>query len=314
LSLAADTALRMPVIAIRRTAIAVTSAAVIAAAVAGCGAGSETSASSSSAVATVPSSALARAADVSGAAKGYAFTMSMDETVPGAGTITIGGTGTYSRGSRSGAFTMTMQGGGQSLQMQELVVGTTIYMKMPASLAQKLPGGKPWWEMNLSELGKSTYLSKVSSLMNSSSESSPTMYLAYLKADSSSLQDLGQATVDGVSTTHYQATLNLDKAEMHYPGANRAAVRAMLRQTPGKILDETDMPVDVWIDGSNLVRQVTMKMWLVPKGSSTVINATITMNFQSYGPQATPTAPPADQTLDVLALLKSEGKLSQLGG
>jgi hypothetical protein len=88
----------------------------------------------------------------------------------------------------------------------------------------------------------------------------------------------------------------------------------MLKQMPGKILDQTDMPVDVWIDGSNLVRQVSMKMWLVPKGSSTVINATVTMNFQSYGPQATPTAPPADQTLDIVALLKSEGKLSALGG
>ncbi len=301
-------------IAIRRTVIAVTSAAAIAAAIAGCGVGSQTSASSSSAVATVPGSALARAADVSGSAKGYAFTMSMDETVPGAGTITVGATGTFSRPSRSGALEMTMQSAGQNLQIQEIILGHTIYMKMPAALAQKIPGGKPWWALNLSELDASSNLSKMSSLMNSSSESSPAMYLDYLRAESSSLQNLGQATVDGVSTTHYHATLNLEKAATHYPSPTRATMRAMLKRTPGKILDETDMPVDVWIDGSNLVRQVSMKMWLVPTGSSTVINATITMNFQSYGPQATPAAPPADQTLDVLALLKSEGKLSRLGG
>ena len=108
-------------------------------------------------------------------------------------------------------------------------------MKMPASVSAKLPGAKPWIELNLSELKGSSYLSNIGSLANSSSESSPTMYLEYLKAESSSLQDLGQATIDGVSTTHYHATLNLEKAAAHYPAATRATVQKMLKQTAGQI-------------------------------------------------------------------------------
>ncbi len=64
---------------------------------------------------------------------------------------------------------------------------------------------------------------------------------------------------------------------------------------------------------SHLVRKMTMTMQPVPKGTSTTVSTSFVMTINDYGPQATPTPPPADQTTDLIALLKSEGKLSALG-
>ncbi len=302
---------------LRRRAIAVTGVVALAAAAAGCGASTQGTASTTASAApvrTVPESAIARAADVSDAAKGYAFTMSMVESVPHSGRVTVGGSGTYSSASRSGNFAMTMDGAGQNLQLQEIIVGHTIYMKMPASLAAKLPGSKPWWELDFDQLKGKTYLSDLGSLESSSSQSSPAMYLEYLKAASSSLKDLGQTTIDGVATTHYRASLNLEKVAADRSPATRAAVQDMLKKMPGTLSNLTDIPVDVWIDSAHRVRKLSMAMQIVPKGTSTAISASVMIRINDYGPQPAATPPPADQTLNLVALLKSKGKLSQLGG
>ncbi len=51
-----------------------------------------------------------------------------------------------------------------------------------------------------------------------------------------------------------------------------------------------------------------MTMQLVPKGTSTTVSTSFVMTISDYGPQATPTPPPADQTTDLIALLEVRGQ------
>lgn len=238
----------------------------------------------------------------------------MVEAIPSVGPMNVTGAGEYSTVSHSGSMDMTMQGDGQNLQMQEIMDGSTVYVKMPSSIASEIPGGKQWFEMDLGAIGKSSYLSSLGSLMSSPSYQDPAQFLNYLEAESSDVKNLGQSTVNGVQTTHYAATVNLQKAGSGLPSSVRAVVQGLLKKLPGTILNETAIPVDVWIDSDHLVRQMTMTMKLTPKGQSGTIDTSIKMDMTGYGAQATPALPPASETLNLLALLKSEGKGGLLGG
>jgi hypothetical protein len=290
-------------IAVGLNGVAATAVAVaVAVAVAGCGGAS-----------TPAGSVIARAADVSDAATGYTVQMSMNEMVPGAGTVQIAGTGAFSRVSHSGEMTMTVQAAGQNLQLQEIILGPTFYVKEPPAVAAKLPGGKPWLEVDLSKAG-GQYLSTVSSLMSSSSETNPAAFLDYLKAESNQVKDLGQATVAGVTTTHYRATIDLDKAGTGQPASIHALDQRLLKQLPGKVLDSTDLPADVWIDASHRVREMNFTMKVIPNSLNETIPISVNVIMTGYGPQATPTPPPASQTLNLLALLKAHGETGLLSG
>ena len=91
--------------------------------------------------------------------------------------------------------------------------GNTVYVKMPAELAG--PGSRREAmavdEPRADEEG--FWIPGDGSLFNSSSNfSDPGQYLDFLRATADgSVQDLGQETVDGVQTTHYQADVDLAK-------------------------------------------------------------------------------------------------------
>jgi hypothetical protein len=52
----------------------------------------------------------------------------------------------------------------------------------------------------------------------------------------------------------------------------------------------------------------------IPKGATQAMTSTITMFIADYGPQPTPTPPPADETTDLLALLQAAGQTNALTG
>ena len=73
--------------------------------------------------------------------------------------------------------------GGENLQIDSVILGTDVYLKLPASLAGKLPGGKPWLELNLSDLSKSVGIQGLSSLADDPGES-PAHLVALLRSAS----------------------------------------------------------------------------------------------------------------------------------
>ena len=105
----------------------------------------------------------------------------------------------------------TSSAGLSNLQLEAVIVPGSIYMKLPPQLASRIPGGKPWVQITLSQLGKAAGIPGLGSLINgSSSLTNPGQYLDYLRvAANGTVHDRGQATLNGVKTTHYQAIVDL---------------------------------------------------------------------------------------------------------
>lgn len=256
---------------------------------------------------------LTRAAYISGGASGFRTVLSLQESIPSVGQLSVVGSGHFSVAAHTGSFTMQMSvppaaaavAGLGNLRLQMVLVPGTMYMKLPSQLASKIPGGKPWWKLDLSQLGKLAGIPGLSSLTSSSSTlENPGQYLDFLRATAQgSVTNLGAATVNGVSTTHYHARVDLAKLPNAVPASERAGVQALVGalQKRGQ-LPSGGLPIDVWIDSSHLIRQVELT-YNQPIGSGQSAAVSVKANYDDYGPQPAPTVPPSGETVDLVSLL-----------
>jgi hypothetical protein len=245
---------------------------------------------------------VAQAATRSASAPGYRARISMAMTSPALpGEITMTGGGVVSSSAHAASMSMTMtfpnvpqlttELGGNSLQINEILHGTTVYVELPQALASKLPFSKKWIAVDTL---KAAGLSGVSSLTGGfgAGTSDPSQFLQYLRAASDSVVTAGHARIDGYNTTHYQAQLDFGKVANALPASERAAVQKALAALQQEAQLGT-IPVDVWIDRSHLVRRIGMSLNMNIGGTS--MSARITEDLSDYGPQATPAPPPSDQ-------------------
>jgi hypothetical protein len=225
--------------------------------------------------------------------------------------LTINGAGLESFADKK--FTLTTSIAGQQIQIRE--VGQVLYEKLPAAASSHLPGGKPWVSVNLNTLVKHVTGASLSEL-EAGQQEDPANTLSYLKeASASGLHKVGSATVRGVPTTEYTATIDLDKVAAAQPGAVAKAIKA-----EEKALGTSSYPISVWVDARHLVRQLTYHSTVSPASSPTAgstagSHATVsaTLQFYDFGTPVTVTAPPASQTSDITTLLQGLAK-SPLGG
>ncbi len=94
-------------------------------------------------------------------------------------------------------------------------------------------------------------------------QNDPSKMLEYLRA-TSNVEEHGQETVRGVETTHYEARIQLDKVAKR---VSPEAAKALRQVTQGAGIKE--IPLEVWVDGSSLVRR--LKMDWHPSGGSFVL-------------------------------------------
>jgi hypothetical protein len=293
-------------------------AALTAVTVSACGSsGSNTSGSNSasSGTQTVLGTEISRAAAVSGAEKGYSFNLKMNEQVSGTN-VSIAGTGSFSAASHAGQVHMTIGGlpGSASTQLDEIITKTTDYVKPPAQLASRIPGGKEWLALNLADVSKLTGIPGLSTLFSGSGETSdPAQFLKYLQAEASSVTKVGTAQINGVNTTEYKVVVNLSKAAASVPAAQRAAVSAVLAKVEKEVGVST-FPMTVYIDSANLVRRILFGFTVTPTGSTVHVKTAAQIDFLSYGAQPTPATPPASETLNLMSLLSELGSAGSGSG
>lgn len=281
--------------------------------VAGCGSSSSSSSSSSGGGGSGDAVAVAAAASTT--APGYQMKMAMtisSSALPSP--ITATGTGAFNVQDRSGSFNLTMNLGNEpqvtqalgssTLDLQEIIKAPVVYVKLPAALASKIPGGKPWLKVDVSKAASSSGVPGLSSLAGSPGSNDPSQLLQYLRAVSGSISNQGSEQVGGVQTTHYRATISLDKVPDALPAAQRKAARQGIAALES-VTHLHALPVDVWVDGHHLVRRMQMTFTSSAQGQN--INTAITIEIPEYGPQPSPTLPPSDQVGDAGALLGSTG-------
>jgi hypothetical protein len=251
---------------------------------------------------------VAQAATTSTKTVGYRLNMTLAISSSALPTpITGSGQGAFNVAAHAGAFTLSMNLGnnpqvvqalgGSTLQVQELIKGQTIFMKLPSAITSRIPGfgGKPWVEVNLAKLAG---VAGLSSLTSNPATSDPSQLLNFLRA-SGHVTKVGTEQVGGLQTTHYRGTVDLSRIANAVPAASRQAVQQSI-QALEKMTTLRQLPFDVWVDGQHLVRKMTMSFSQSISGQSESVSMRI--DIPQYGPQPVPATPPADQVTNLSAL------------
>jgi hypothetical protein len=169
--------------------------------------------------------------------------------------------------------------------------GLVYYMKLPPGAAAQIPGGKQWFKLDLAKLGKQTGLSL--GQLSQLNQSDPSQALDFIRGAANDFQEVGTEDVRGTQTTHYKGNVDLTKVAADAPAGVKEIYQQLLAQSTDKTL-----PMEVWIDGGGLVRKIrfTQKQ---PGGST----MTVDEELYDFGTQVDTTPPPANEVLDLSALL-----------
>lgn len=260
---------------------------------------------------------VAKAASLSTSSPGYRMRFAVQISSPQLPSpVNALGTGKFDVPAHSGALVMNMDLSGipqvqqalgsSTLRLEEIVNGTTFYLRLPTTLTSRVPtfGNKPWLKIDLAKASSAAGIPGISSLLNSPVSSDPSQFLQYLRASSGNVTKLGAEVVDGLQTTHYRATIDLDRVPNALPASSRAAARSAISALESRT-GLHQLPVNVWIDQQNRVRRMRMVMNLAASGQS--VSTAITVDIVEYGPQTPPMLPAASEVTDVSSLPGSGG-------
>ena len=255
-------------------------------AVAGCGGGGE--AASFDPVASAATTVNAKSAK-----------LAFDTSIAGSGrTLHMTGSGSVDFQAQAASMTFDvgdlLRGSGLPASANErwtiLTQGLVVYMHAP-SLAQQLPGAKEWLKLDIAALAKSRNVDL--GQFRQLTQNDPTQMLAYLRATSGKIDKVGTEDVRGVQTTHYRAKVNLDRVADQAPAKLRKTFRASI-QSLERGLGTHTVPVDVWVDGDNLVRRLQEHLPVTGGGK-----IDFAVDFYDFGTPVSVTPPPESETLDL---------------
>ncbi len=196
-------------------------------------------------------------------------------TVSGTST-TVNGSGDFDNRTRRGNFHASLGVAGINAEIDEVMDGTTIYMRSPL-LSTTLPAGKSWIKVDLQRYGKAHGID-FSALLGQS----PAQALAQVEA-AGGVTKVGEETVGGVSTTHYRGHVDVSKLPQG------AQVEALTHAKYG--------PLDIWIGNDDgLVHRYRETVTIKQNGTS--VTTATTADFSKYGEPVTVNVPPASATID----------------
>lgn len=257
---------------------------------------------------------IAQAATLSSTAPGYRMNMwiemsssSLPAPITGSGSAVVDARDHITSMSLDVNFAgipqVTQQLGSPIMHMQSVIDGSVVYAKLPPQVLSALPiAGRQWIEVNLAKLGGIPGLAEIG---NDPTTRDPSSVLQYLSSQSAKVTNDGLTKVDGIETTHYQAQLSIAHLADNLPSALRSDAQSELSAIE-QASPTGDIPVDVWIDSSHLVRRAAMSLDLAAPGGP-VLDESETVDIGHYGPQTPPATPPASDVLDLSHLLAGGG-------
>ncbi|HEX5404493.1 MAG TPA: hypothetical protein VFX16_19575 [Pseudonocardiaceae bacterium] len=223
-------------------------------------------------------------------AAGSAHIATTTELGSGQQNVPIDSSGTIGFANQSADLTETLPGGQGSGETR--FVDGVLYEKLPGTLVSRLANGKPWISLNVAALSQQAGGGSLQQLMTDS-PSDPSTVLGLMRGVDGTVGKVGPDTVDGSPTTHYDVTLNLDKAAEGQSTATQQAVHVLERE-----LGSHTLPAQVWVDDAGRLRKTAMRETV---GDRVTFGFTATLS--DFGVPVTITAPPADQTTDLTAKL-----------
>ena len=199
------------------------------------------------------------------------------DTVAQGQTVTCTGDGAFGAkdGKRVGTFSMKVMG----IQIEERVVGDTLYLQVP---------GQPGWQVLA-----------LKDLVGTSFETSatPSSAAQVLLAAGKDVTKVGTATVRGVKTTHYKGTIAVDGPQTaKLGGVARAAIDKLKAQ------GVTTLPFEAFLDAQGRLVRLVEKVALTVQG--TKADTTTTVDLYDFGTAVSAAAPPKSEQHDGSAFLQ----------
>jgi hypothetical protein len=217
--------------------------------------------------------------------------------------VTSSGSGAVDLSNNQGRLTLKLYGvpgvpdGASAEAILQLPV---VYAHVLGAAAASLPFKTPWIRIDLRAAANIPGLDL--GTLTAAQSATPRPFLLYLGSVSQATK-VGTETIDGVSTTHYQATADLTNAVKKVSGDDATALnRAIAAYTSSSV------PADVWIDGAGQVRRATFSFTVKGANGKKPTNDKVTFDFQKFGVPVDAAAPAAKDVTDVSSLL------AQLGG
>lgn len=194
----------------------------------------------------------------------------------------------------SGMPSVSSAGGGTTAVM--VFKYPAVYAKIGA-LSGKIPGGRTWLKIDLQKAAQAGGIDL--SQLATGGGSDPSQFVALLRGIGN-VTRVGTEVVNGVSTTHYKAVLHLSRVADRLPPSERAAAQANVRAIE-KVAGDS-LPVEVWVDAQNRVRREQFDEHVnLPLGAG-ALTGRIAVDFLSFGPTPSVSAPPAGEVWDATSV------------
>ncbi len=194
------------------------------------------------------------------------------------------------------AMTMDLGAMGQQAGMTQLEVrseGTTFYMKFPNYQQIGMP--TPWVKVDLTALAGVPGMESLSQLNNND----PSKTMQMLRGVSDNVVQVGAEEVRGTPTTHYKASIEVDKALEEVPQDSRESMQRIFEQAGAKTI-----PTEVWLDQEGLLRRQKITMdfsnakGAAAAGGQAPTGMVIDLQLYDFGTDIDVEPPPADQVTD----------------
>jgi hypothetical protein len=244
---------------------------------------------------------VAAAAEATSDAAGVRVTFS--GSAQGPEQMSLSGKGVLNGETDSASFTISATGataaGTQGFSLEEIIDGGDIYLRSPELGA--VLGGAGRWMLMRSEVFGDLLQGDAS---GAGFSGSPTQQLDALEQASDQVTEVGPERINGVATTHYRATLDIQKIVDELKDQVSGEFRDLIERSMDQVSGAT---VDVWIDSAGLLRRETSTSAMGTLGSFTM-----TMDFSHYGIHPQIAVPPSSEVFDVTPVL--EKALDELTG
>jgi hypothetical protein len=262
---------------------------------------------------------VAQAAEVTSHVGGAHFALSAQlNTVALAQPFTLSGQGYFNSSSLEGKLEFQASGlpvsaaaqlPGGALRVVALFKSPSIYVGgslFDSPVFQGRLHGARWIKL---DLGRFSQALGINLLQLSAGKPSPSQFLQYLKAVGGTPERVGSDVVRGVQTTHYRATIDLNRIPSVLPPRLASQLRGQL----AKLIAQTGtskIPVDVWIDSQHLLRRIALDFSL--SSSEQRGQVKLSLDLFDYGPTPSVQAPAASEVFDATQL--ALGALGKAGG
>ena len=227
--------------------------------------------------------ALAAAAGKTAEAGSASFTFEVEAPF-GGDTVTLKGDGGYDfrRGRGRVAYSLPpeLAAAFGSATAKAVIDGDATYMYLPQWSPER-----PWIRLGAEAPGESSQaeLDVFTELV----PDDPSQILQFLEAGGD-VEEVGEESLFGTETTHYQATVDLEKLVEHAPVDLQNKVRAAADG-----LGADTLTVDAWIDGNDFVRRLAMEGEFAGVG-----DVAMTVDLYDFGTEVDVKVPRPSQVLD----------------